>query len=315
MKNISNKKWFSIVLAMWITMIIWFIAILILEYIIPFSRSIKWVENSSAAFYQAYSGIEEAMWELSQNDVWHSATDTLNSSLATDYGLILSSNTNIVPPVWKWNSEYDNNWNRLDNKYLVQLRITDTSVNFNSVDLTFRIPDIDNDGNMTNNGDLFWTSSDPMINWVITWTSDPNGSPGSGDEFPVVLNGLNNQLITKNTINNSSTINIWWLQWRALDDSVCDIQDFFDNSCSNIRNVTDVVLKMTLIDELSLDAWSGNKKYIPYLEYQINFAWVPQPWRYSQIETSGKSYGFRKNLDIKVPQISTNQAFDFAVFQ
>jgi hypothetical protein len=33
------------------------------------------------------------------------------------------------------------------------------------------------------------------------------------------------------------------------------------------------------------------------------------------IEASGKAYGFKKDLEVQVPQQTVNQAFDFTVFQ
>lgn len=38
------------------------IGIFLLEYMIPFSRSVKGVENATNAYYQAYGGIEEAVY-------------------------------------------------------------------------------------------------------------------------------------------------------------------------------------------------------------------------------------------------------------
>ena len=37
-------------------------AYVILAYIIPFMKSVKGVENTSGAYYQAYGGIEEALY-------------------------------------------------------------------------------------------------------------------------------------------------------------------------------------------------------------------------------------------------------------
>ncbi len=307
----NNKQWFSILLAMWITLVTGMIAILILEFIIPFSRNIKWVENSSAAFYQSYSGIEEAMWFISQNDLWAGSTESFEQSSQQDTAYSVESMTNIIPPVWKGNSEYDSDRNRFDNNFPIQLAIPDKTpaINFSSVNFTFRIP-----VELESWNDIKWNDDTQpyIINWIITGISNQNGTKWDWDDVPVVLNGLNSELIEKSEIWDPN-ISIWNKEWRTIDWATCSVKDFIDGSwaCNSIYNIYDVTLKMSLVDQLILE----NGKSIPYLEYQIDFWSDSVPWRYTQIETSGKSYGFRKNMDIKVPQQATNQAFDFAVFQ
>lgn len=312
MKN--NKQWFSILLAMWITLVTGMIAILILEFIIPFSRNIKWVENSSAAFYQSYSWIEEALWFMSQNDLWIEKSETFNPANPQDIAYSVESLTSIIPPVWKGNSEYDPDWNRLDNNFPIQLAITDNTIDFSDVDFTFRIPDIDNDGNYSNNGTIEWNDASQLyiINWIITGISNPNNIDWDSDDVSVTLNGINNQLIEKTEID-WNVISIWNKQWKTLDDQICNVTEFINgtNACSSIDNIYDVTLKMTLVDALKLNGG----RFIPYLEYQVDFWSDSVPGRYTQIETSGKSYGFKRSMEIKIPQTSTNQAFDFAVFQ
>ena len=304
----NNKQWFSILLAMWITLVTGMIAILILEFIIPFSRNIKWVENSSAAFYQSYSGIEEAMWFISQNDLWDEDEQLFVQANPQDTAYSVESMTSIIPPAWKGNSEYDSNWNRFDNNFPIQLAITDPNIDFSNVDFTFRIPVELDDGN-----DIEWNDAlQPyIINWIITGISNPDNVKWNWDDIPVVLNGINDQLIRKDEVWDIG-IWIWSRNGRTIDWDTCSVTEFTTNSCSWISNIYDVTLKMSLVDQLILDT---NNKSIPYLEYQINFRGDSIPGRYTQIETSGKSYGFRKNMDIKVPQQATNQAFDFAVFQ
>ena len=305
----NNKQWFSILLAMWITLVTGMIAILILEFIIPFSRNIKWVENSSAAFYQSYSGIEEAMWFISQNDLWDEDEQLFVQANPQDTAYSVESMTSIIPPAWKGNSEYDSNWNRFDNNFPIQLAITNPNIDFSNVGFTFRIPD-----ELNNSNDIKWNDASQLylINWIITGVSNPDNVEWNWDDIPVVLNGINDQLIEKGEIG-SNISNFSTRNWRTIDWDTCSVKDFIDGSwaCNLIYNIYDVTLKMSLVDQLILNNW----KSIPYLEYKINFGGDSIPGRYTQIETSGKSYGFRKNMDIKVPQQATNQAFDFAVFQ
>lgn len=321
MKNTqTNKKAFSIVLAMWITIILWMISILILEYIIPFSRNIKWVENSSSAFYHWYSWIEESLWKLSQNNIWYDNDNLFNPSSATWSQFILKSLTSTIPPLWDWNSEYDSDWNRLDPNIPIQLQLQTGSIDFvTNTDFIFRIPDLNRDGNYTNDGTLSWSNDKPMINWILT------GLDIAIIGQPVSLIGedhlTNNNYIKLSDINNTA-INIWSKNWVDLDWKKCTLQEFYSDNClpetwSGIA--AEHTLKLSLLDDLEMVTAVWERR-IPYLEYQILFkdssnADVQVPGRYSQIDTAGKSYGYKKTMDIKVPQLSTNQAFDFAVFQ
>jgi hypothetical protein len=315
MKNIHNSnKWFSIVLAMWITIVLSLIAILILEFIIPFSRNVKSVENWSSAYYYAYAGVEESLWELAKQTEDGYDYSTSFSTWATGSQYDLASMTTIIPPAWDGNSEYDEDWNRFDSHTPIQLALTDDSwskinVNFNSVNFYFRIPETSSWVTKTLSG-----SQDIIINWIVSWLDSTSQ--------PVVLNasGSTNNInyVRVNDINTMTTTPwtpwvLWWRDGLTLDWQSCEVQEFFSNSapCAWVWTNTRPILKMSIVNKLE-DTDGG---IIPYLEYRIDFAWTSVPWRYSQINTAGKSNGYKKTMDIKVPQTSTNQAFDFAVFQ
>ena len=59
---------------------------------------------------------------------------------------------------------------------------------------------------------------------------------------------------------------------------------------------------------------------VPYLEWQMQLDSGMDldnniPLRYTRIESGGKSIWYKKELDIRVPTKTVNQAFDFTVFQ
>lgn len=307
MKKLQNtKQGFSIVLAIWITVVISLIAILILEFIIPFSQNVKSVENWSASYYFAYSWIEDSLWDLSQNDIWYD-NETIFNNTNTGSKFVLSSITTIVPPVWLWNSEYDSNWNKLDFNTPIQLQLNTDSINFNTATFEFRVPDINRD-NILNDGNFSSSEEEePVINWILSWLNN--------SWRPVVLNGkdeINNENYIRKEQINDWEINLWNLEWLTLDNVTCNVNNFYNNTCPSVGLwiSSQAVIKLSIIDDLVLD-WNIQ---IPYLEYRINFG-ENIPGRYSQIRSSWKSYGYQKNIEIQVPQVSTNQAFDFAVFQ
>ncbi len=57
----KNTSAFSIVLALGLMLLLSFTGLYLLEYIVPFSRNVKGVENASKAFYQSYAALEEAI--------------------------------------------------------------------------------------------------------------------------------------------------------------------------------------------------------------------------------------------------------------
>lgn len=318
MKKIySSKKWFSIVLAMWITIVISLIAILILEFIIPFSRNVKSVENWSSAYYYAYSWIENSLWELAkQVEDWFDFSDSsgLWNTWST-YDLV--SMTSIIPPIWDGNSEYDKDWNRFDPNIPIQLSLTDnggnkiSNIDFSNTRFHFRVPDITGTWSKTLSG----SSNRLFVNWILSWIDN------SWD--PTVLNAswssTNHNYIRKSNMS-WAPFTIWLKYWLTLEWSICSIESFFERTwslpCTNQWIQDNPILKFSIVDSLEDDEWW----MIPYLEYKIEFRDssnnpISIPWRYSQINTAGKSNGYKKTMDIKVPQTSTNQAFDFAVFQ
>jgi hypothetical protein len=316
MKKIQdNNKWFSIVLAMWITIVVWMISILILEYIIPFSRNIKWVENSSSAYYHAYAWVEESLWFLSQKNIWTPNNVGFTPS-ATWSSHNLVSMTSEIPPSWYGNTELnDKDWNMFDQNTPIQLSLIDSwgvkisNIDFSDTNIIFRSPNISWSWSHTLSG---WTL--PLVNWIFSWIN--------AAWEPVVLNASwslsNNNYITVDNVNAGNTIDLWVKDGITLTWDKCTVQQFYDNLWPCAWNKwldSEPTLKFSIINKLDITPqW-----IIPYIEYKMEFldgfTPVEIPWRYSQIETAWKSYWYKKHIDIKIPQLSTNQAFDFAVFQ
>ena len=82
---------------MGLTIFIGLAAVYLLEYIIPFGRNVKGVENASKAYYQANSAIEQSLWDISQNDLGYQNNDALSASANIDYGYDMRSNGSQIP--------------------------------------------------------------------------------------------------------------------------------------------------------------------------------------------------------------------------
>lgn len=294
----SKNKWFSIVLAMWIVFVITLITIMILEYMIPFSKNIKWIENSSKSYYEANTWLEEALWfiyhdpsnvsinERSLND----KTTNFSSSLPIWSEYNIEAKWTLLPQPWEWNSD-NKNWNKISKWFPIQLQIWWDTINWldlSKFKLKFKLPDSIND--------IFSSStSRPIINWQIS----------SNDN---TLNANVWQYIESNEINNSNFILSDKMWFDLLSDSSTNIGSFYYTYCR--LTTQKCVLKLSIIDTLELDGWI----IAPHLEWQITSD-ETLPYRYTMIETRGKSYGYKKSLKIRVPQLTINEALDFTVFQ
>ncbi len=306
----KNNKWVSLPLAMGLVMIMSLLAIAILEYIVPFSREIKWIENSSNAYYQANSWIEEWLYYVYiRNNSW-TLFDTLEDSKGYDswdlitYKYNTSSSWNTLPPPWEGNSEYDSpdfEWNIISSWNPIQLSVwnwyIDTSVD--DIIIKFRIPDL----NLNWNNDdltLSWsTLSLPIVNWQLSSSNNTLNASWS--------------IIKANQIDWSEIIlnDLQWVDLNWNETNSEKVENFYDTNCLWLSLCT---LKFSVVNKLESDDLF-DPVTIPYLEWQLNTWDSIIPLRYTKIESSGKSYWYKKDLEVKVAWPTVNEAFDFTVFQ
>lgn len=85
----------------------------------------------------------------------------------------------------------------------------------------------------------------------------------------------------------------------------------YGSACGNYK----CTLKLSMLRPVSTDD-NPNVK-IPFLEYKIRLPITspPLPQKFMKIEARGYAYGFMRSRTIELPQITTNNALDFAVLQ
>ncbi len=293
----KSKKAFSIVLAMMLVIIMLLVAYNLLDMLIPFSKNTKGIENASNAYYQSYGAVEESINFIAKNSVW-SVTWTNMPWSAIWSSISMISNWTTIPATWKWNSEFDKNWNRIWPGEPLQLYIKSTQ---NWQNFRFRVPDLNKDWtyNWTSESLSWWTL------WIINWQI-------SGSWF--TLNASWSQIKANQVWNISSTwtsgnINISSNQWLDLNWSWYILGNFYSTILNNCSS-NPCSLKLSIINELKTINWVN----IPYLEYKITFQ-NPVPEQYVDITTEWKSYWFKKTINTKYRVDTTSEAFDFTVFQ
>lgn len=281
----KNNDWISIVIWMLLTILMLLAAYVILSYIIPFMKSSKWIENASMSYYIAYSWIEEGLYHIkTRPDIVTESWSNMPLT-ATWFSFQTYSSWHTIPIATYWNSEYSSWHNIISQIEPIQLKVWNSYISdFDNLSFEFKIP------NFTNQS-FIW--SYPIINWLLTSESD-------------TLYATENTLITTTNLSN---FEIWNKNWFKLND--WEDQSFKDFYISNCWTNSWCTLKMSVVNDLVLTDLTT----IPYLEYKLDFGSDNLPDRYSRIESFWKSYGYQKKLDVRVPQQTINQAFDFTVFQ
>jgi len=298
MKHTASKSWFSIVLALWLTVFFSFIGLYILEYMIPYSRNVSGIENASNAFYQWYAGLEQWIYAHSLKTVttyWNE----INASgwdLNINYAYSSTSSGTIIPSTGQWDSEYDQNFNRISPDNVAQFLVGNNRI---SAPLTLRVQIPDLDGVWWLNEQFNTTQNDDILVWQLS--SDTAS-----------LTTLSWSLITETQIqwwSSGYSFNIWPRTWTNLDG--ISNETFWSFYGSNCWSWSECVLTLSIVNPLVL---INNQTQLSFLEYRLtsNGA-IPLPA--TAIVSVWKSRWFAKKLEVQVPQLSTNSAFWFTIFQ
>lgn len=293
---------------MWMVLLITLLAFLILEYIIPFSKNIKWIEHSSKAYYQAASGIEKALLFVGSWSVnpWDSLSVQNNWVVSYNYSVAGSGTTLPIP--WEWVSEYDTDWNTLAFGTSLQLEVGDIPwINWASSYFEFRAPQV----GWTGNPSLSWSTL-PIVNWQLASQNDLLSAKNDFSGAPATW-------ITVDEINDYyypgySPLTLENTLWERLEDGDQSFEDFYTAQCQ-ITGAS-CTLKFSVVNPLVLTNSLGYEAgtQIPYLEWRFIFN-TPIALRYAGLSSQWSSYGFQKNIEVKVPQQSIIEAFWFSVFQ
>jgi len=94
---VHSRKGSALVITLFISMILTIISLYALDRIIPVSRNTKGIENGNGAYYLAYSGVEEALFQLDKDNpsIETSGQTIVSGGNKIDYRL--SALTKIIP--------------------------------------------------------------------------------------------------------------------------------------------------------------------------------------------------------------------------
>jgi hypothetical protein len=125
--------------------------IFLMERLVPSSRSVRGIENSTIAAYAAQSAVEKGLSTLNIRNPGHANSGTPNSSdSGTEsigkWAYALQETGSIIPLPGTGTSEFDTNWNSIGPGRPVQLYIpqhfVDNTDKLGNVQIDLRVPQL-----------------------------------------------------------------------------------------------------------------------------------------------------------------------------
>lgn len=284
----KNKRWSALMVWMFLMIILTLTMYVLISQILPFSKTTSWLQNSSNAYYQAYAWIEDSLYKKKN---WSVTNQWYPINTLVSYKYNVSSFWNVVPAIWKWDSD-NIDYSKISVWKPIQLKLQPW-LNLSNSDFCFKVPE--------------WLWDFKWIWDIIFWSITSNNETLNWENLILWSNILSSNLYC----NWSNWFNISSKDWKKLDWNTQNFSTFYNSNCQWVDNC---ILRLSVINPLKARVWTGDINSIPYLEYQIRM-WGDIELYHTTIESSWKSYWFKKDLKVQVPQSTLNQAFDFTVFQ
>ncbi len=136
--------------ALLVTMVLTLLSIVAVLYlvdaILPSVRLVRGIENANLAYYEARTGIELALAEMSRDDPDYENTASSGSTLASGVEYEIDAAATTIPSPGRGNSEYSSDWNKIGKHDPLELRIDSATIDWMGVEFDFRVPDVDGSG-------------------------------------------------------------------------------------------------------------------------------------------------------------------------
>ena len=295
----------------WSALIVWLIIVVLLtilttsflEKILGLGRTSSAIGNSAQAYTLTTGIIEEQLMDpnMTRTAPWNILTRSEGTISATGRSLTAYTGWYIVPEIGRGNSSFDKNWNTISLGEPVQIVIP-AWLDWNNVNFYFRVPAIPNissTGTLNNSGTILWTF----------WYSGAS-LYASGET----------EIFRWSDIGIVTGKKIAWFNWTTNTGSAFRFDNFYGDplswvgsswaKCSNFQ----CTLKLSMIRPF-LTTWGQS---FSFLEYKIDFTTattLPIPSQYMVIDSSASVYGYIRSRQIRIPQITSSTATDFAVLQ
>lgn len=294
----KNHRWSAILISLFILIILTIMTTVFMEKLLSFAKSSEWIENSNVAYYYALGSIEESLytWGVNKYTPWNIKNISYGTTTSTGRNILAITWWQTIPFIGNGNSPYDNNWNLISRGDPVQIVIP-AGITWNSVQLFFRVPQIEPGSNT-------WVHSTIVNSGVILWTLTSTGNSlfASGETNVFIWNNLDGQ--GKYIHDKYGNTNTWALmQFDSFYNAIAG------TNCTNYK----CTLKLSMIRDVLTNDGAG--KPVSFIEYKITGFNVSIPQEFMKIQATGYANGFLRTRTLELPQITTNNALDFAVLQ
>lgn len=272
-----------------------------LEKILGLGQTSGGITNSAQSYALATGLIEKQLMDpsMTKNAPWNIATIS-EGNINTDTGRTLMASTGWLnmPEPWQWNSIFDSDWNIIGMGEPLQIVIPE-NISWNMVRFYFRVPKTDNT--------TFLTGAS-TASWIVLWTFWSSGASlyASGEL----------EIFRWTEIGDIAWVLIDTKKWLTTSGSAASFDNFYTNStygvgpsgakCAGYQ----CTLKLSMIRPFI----TQGEQSFPFLEYRIEFP-SRIPSQYMLIDSTAYVYGYLRTRQVRIPQITTSTATDFAVLQ
>ncbi len=291
----------ALIIALIVVVLLTIMTTTFLEKVLNLGKMSGGINYSAQSYSVATWLIEEQLMDsnMTKESPWNIVPVSQNYSFS-GRSLIAATGGTWMPVDWKWNSTFDSDWNIISMGEPIQIVIPE-NITWGNVEFYFRVPSIQgavstgNLASITNSGIILWTfgysgsslyasGESNIFKWQdITWNIEKIES----------FNGITN------TWSNSTFINFYT-------DGTIGVGTNGAKCTSNYQ----CTLKLSMIRPFLTQWW----QIFPFLEYRINFNRTI-PSQYMVIDSSANMYGFLRSRQVRIQQITTSTAADFAILQ
>ncbi len=296
----SKHSWSALLVSLAVLILLTIVTTNFLERIWTFSQASKGIEASNFAYYVGEWLIEQQLMHpsVTKYQPWNIQNLVETWGVNTGRLLIASTGSSLVPAIGKWNSPFDSNYNIISLGSPVQLVIPN-GINWDYVIFDFRVPKIWTAGT--------WINTAYNGSGFILWTLGYTGASLFASGEVNIFQGADINTPTTNFGNFNGTSNTGTSMTVT---SFYTTPDYLWNSGLNCTWYA-CTIKLSLIRSVPMI----DGRVLPFLEYRITFTGVVVPSQYMTLDTQSYAYGFQRSKSVKIPQITTNTALDFAILQ
>lgn len=293
----------ALIIALIVVVLLTIMTTTFLEKVLNLGKMSGGINYSAQSYSVATWLIEEQLMNpsMTKESPWNiTPVSEPHGTLSWRY-LVAATGGTWMPVSWKWNSTFDPDWNIISMGEPIQIVIPDWLNPWSNVHFYFRVPSI---SGATGTGHLIATAGSGIILWTFGYSGASLYASGESQIFKW------------------SQINWWsqdisWFKWITNSWSNSDFNPFYTDAtigvgpngakCSSSYQCT---LKLSMIRPFLTSGWQT----FPFLEYRIDFG-TRIPSQYMVIDSSANMYGFLRSRQVRIQQITTSTAADFAILQ